>query len=172
MKKQQTKVKLMIQIFLFCYLFLLNTFFSFAQQTNPSVAVVNLHVPRNIVDAGYRTNLDRSETMVGTITTALVQSRRFRVIERSRIDQIIREQGFQRSELSDTQVIRIGRLLGVQKIVTGEFPNITTGGYSGIVNIRLVDVESGTIEAAASRSIHSSSDFLTVANNLVEDLLK
>ena len=172
--KNNKCISMIIKTVLFCSLFFLNAYVLYAQQANPTVAVVNLHVPGDRHGTFYASSVNRSEEMVGAITTSLVQSRRFRVIERSRIDQIIREQGFQRSELSDDQVIRIGRLLGVQKIVTGEFPNFTaTSVAGGTISIRLIDVETGFIEAAASQSVRQFQEsFVNTAIQLVQDLLR
>jgi len=148
------KIKSVTSIF-FYFLFFINVF-SLHSQEKPRVAIVNLHVPRNLNtslnptlnpadDSLYQTSLGSTEVMVGILTTFVVNSKKFRVVERSRIDQIIREQGFQKSQLSEAQVIRIGRILGVHKIITGEFDIYT-------LNIRLIDVETGDIEAAVSIS--------------------
>ena len=141
---------------LFVLAFFSNSISANAQETKPTIAAVNLHVPSNAATThmgiwDYEQNLNRAEEMLGIITTEIVNSKKFRVIERSRIDQIIREQGFQKSQLSDSQVIRIGKLLGVNKILTGEFPG--TGYGDGTVSVRIINVQSGEIEAAASVTI-------------------
>ena len=146
-------------------LFLVNAFSLFSQETRASVAIVDLHVSRNVLDRGsLYANISRAESMVGILTTELVNSRRFRVIERSRIDQIIREQGFQRTQLSEAQVVRVGRILGVNYIITGE--------VSHIINIRLINVETGEIVAAASDLFGGRRSSIDIGRALINDLLR
>jgi len=160
---------------LFVLAFFSNTIFANAQETKPTIALVNLHVPNNATGYSaryeYEQCLNNAEEMLGALTTALVNSRKFRVIERSRIDQIIREQGFQKSQLSDTQVIRIGRILGVNKIITGEFPFRSVD--QGTVSIRIIDVQSGEIEAAESVriSVYMQIWYIDYAKKLIDELL-
>jgi curli biogenesis system outer membrane secretion channel CsgG len=164
---------------LFVVVFISNAFYVNAQERS-RIAVVNLQITNT--RAVSQSSLWRSiedirasgDNMLGAISTGIINSRRFSVIERSRIDQIIREQGFQRSQLTDAQVVRIGRLLGVNKIVTGEY-----GESSGdtlwnrlVVNIRLIDVETGEIESAASVSGNTNNDVVELAQRLIRQLIQ
>jgi hypothetical protein len=160
---------------LFVLAFFSNSISANAQETKPTIALVNLHVPNNATGYSakyeYETCLNNAEEMLGALTTALVNSRKYRVIERSRIDQIIQEQGFQKLQLSDSQVIRIGRILGVKKIITGEFP--FRSADHGTVSIRIIDVQSGEIEAASSVriSVYMLNWYIDYAKKLIDELL-
>ena len=82
-------------------------------------------------------------------------------MERSRIQQIIKELGLQGTQNISARAAEIGNLLGVQKIITGELIydaknyHWTECGIPIKVNLRLIDVESGGIEAAISTDNYS-----------------
>ena len=64
------------------------------------------------------------------------------MIERTQIDKAIEEQGFQRSRMTESQMVRIGKILNVSKIVIGDV-NVVMKQYN--VDVRVINVESGTI---------------------------
>jgi hypothetical protein len=76
------------------------------------------------------------------------------MVERTQIDRVIDEQGFQRSSLTEDQMVRIGEILNVSKIVVGDV-NIARGQYN--VDVRVVNVEGGTIAAAEGAAFEGSS---------------
>ena len=78
----------------------------------------------------------------------------YTMVERTQIDRVIDEQGFQRSSLTDDQMVRIGEILNVSKIVLGDV-NIARGQYN--VDVRVVNVEGGTIAAAEGAAFEGSS---------------
>jgi curli biogenesis system outer membrane secretion channel CsgG len=85
----------------------------------------------------------KANELTSILTTELVKTNRFRVVERARIQEILDEQGFQDTQAASAQAVKIGRLLGIHKIITGEY-----GGWDGHTTIRFIDVETGDIEAA------------------------
>ena len=78
----------------------------------------------------------------------------YTMVERTQIDRVIDEQGFQRSSLTEDQMVRIGEILNVSKIVLGDV-NIARGQYN--VDVRVVNVEGGTIAAAEGAAFEGSS---------------
>ena len=78
----------------------------------------------------------------------------YTMIERTQIDRIIDEQKFQRSSLTESQMVRIGELLNLSKIVIGDV-NIVMGQYN--VDVRVINVESGTIAATEGATFAGSS---------------
>ena len=78
----------------------------------------------------------------------------YTMIERTQIDRIIDEQQFQRSSLTESQMVRIGELLNLSKIVIGDV-NIVMGQYN--VDVRVINVESGTIAATEGATFAGSS---------------
>ncbi|MBN2135174.1 MAG: hypothetical protein JW737_05550 [Acidobacteria bacterium] len=95
------------------------------------------------------------------LVTALVESGNFSVIERQKIDMLLAEQGFGESgRVTPQSAAKIGKLLGVQIIITGsvtQFGREETGGgiaglvggkvveWSGALDARMINVDTGEI---------------------------
>ena len=78
----------------------------------------------------------------------------YTMVERAQIDKAIDEQGFQRSKMTESQMVRIGQILNVSKIVVGDV-NVVMGQYN--VDARVINVESGTIAATEGATFAGSS---------------
>ena len=95
--------------------------------------------------------LTESEVRILTdrLRAELVDTGVFKVVERERMEEILREQGFQQSGLCDTDacVVEIGRLVGVSRIVAGTIGKL---GNTYTTTVRLINVETGEIIARAS----------------------
>lgn len=91
---------------------------------------------------------------LSAIFTTYFRPAGYTMVERTQIDRVIDEQGFQRSSLTEDQMVRIGEILNVSKIVLGDV-NIARGQYN--VDVRVVNVEGGTIAAAESAAFEGSS---------------
>lgn len=78
----------------------------------------------------------------------------YTMIERTQIDRIIDEQQMQRHSLTESQMVRIGEILNLSKIVIGDI-NIVMGQYN--VDVRVVNVESGTISATEGATFDGAS---------------
>ena len=74
----------------------------------------------------------------------LVNTGKFKVMERSNMDKILKEQGFQQTEYCNTTecTVKIGQLLSVNIIMTGSVTKLG-GIYS--INVRMLDVRTGQI---------------------------
>jgi len=77
----------------------------------------------------------------------------YTMVERTQIDRVISEQGFQRSSLTEAQMVRIGEILNLSMIVIGDI-NVVAGEYN--VDVRIVSVESGVIIATDGESFKGS----------------
>lgn len=67
---------------------------------------------------------DASEKVTGPFTAKLMETRRFDLVERARIDQVIQELKLGMSGLVDAQSVKeAGRLLGADAIIVGEITN-------------------------------------------------
>lgn len=77
----------------------------------------------------------------------------YTIIERSQIDRIISEQNMQRSNLTESQMIRIGELLNLSCIVIGDV-NVVMSEYN--VDVRVINVESGVVIATAGKAFTGS----------------
>lgn len=100
------------------------------------------------------------EAAADEFVTQLFQSGRFSVIEREQINAILAEQDFgQSGRVNPTQAAELGRILGVQVIVTGSITKFSIdekgGGIGGIgvryaeadttLDVRLIDVNTAEI---------------------------
>lgn len=101
------------------------------------------------------------------LATAIVKTGAFRVIERNKINTVLKEQNFgQSGRVDSSTAVQIGKLLGVKYIITGavtEYGQSRSGGggggvrvgkkgYHAAVDIRILDAETGEIVFADSAS--------------------
>lgn len=90
----------------------------------------------------------------------------YTMVERTQIDKAIDEQGFQRSKMTESQMVRIGQILNVSKIVVGDV-NVVMGQYN--VDARVINVESGTI-AATEGATFAGSSYRTTMQSIAQKL--
>jgi len=85
-------------------------------------------------DAAVITDIQRSE---------LVKTGAFKVLERSNMEKILAEQGFQQTGCTSQEcAIKLGKLLNVQRMIMGSAGKLFS---AFIVNIRIVDIQTGEI---------------------------
>ena len=111
----------------------------FAQTEKEHIAVVEL-----------RGEISESESAALTdkVINEILKSDKYLLFERSQMEDILREQGFQQTGCTNTEcAIEIGQLLGVKKIVFGYIGKVGTI-YS--ISLKMVNVESGEIEKSTS----------------------
>jgi curli biogenesis system outer membrane secretion channel CsgG len=99
-----------------------------------------------------------------TLEDALTQSGRFEVIAGSQRDRLLREQGFNNSDLVDPQqATKVGKLLSARYIIVGNALDVTVkkkgGGFSPIdfgseiktrIQIQMIDAETGIVKSSKS----------------------
>lgn len=91
---------------------------------------------------------------ISAIFTTYFRPSGYTMVERSQIDKVIDEQGFQRSSMTESQMVRLGKILNVSKIVVGDI-NVVMGQYN--VDVRVINVETGTIAATEGATFATSS---------------
>ena len=130
----------------------------------PTIAVMDFDY--GTIDYHWWGNYDIGKGMADQVMNALVDTNEFRVIERKKLDTVLAEQDFSNSDRaapSEAKRIKIGKLLGVQYIVTGSITKFSTEQKGGNVRIkgiglgagkaktevnltaRIIDVNTGTI---------------------------
>lgn len=111
------------------------------------------------------------------LINTLYESGKFSIVERSQIDQVLKEQKFQASELTYEQVAKVGRILGVKAVLVGtvnflaEHKNLdgsVTGEYN--VDVRAVDVESGEVVTTAGAAKSSGSTYRAMMEKIGRQL--
>jgi hypothetical protein len=91
----------------------------------------------------YSSDSNTSEYIIGELEYNLVNSGRFRIVDRRRLDQIRTEQNFHLSgEVSDASAISIGNMLGANIVILGE---ITGSGQNQRLILRAFDVTTAQI---------------------------
>lgn len=108
-----------------------------------------------------------SEALVLTdeLRSVMVQSSNYIVVERSNMESILTEQGFQQSGCTSAEcAVEAGKLLGVNKMVTGSIGKL---GELYNINLRLFDVETGQIGKAVSQKHKGSVEELLDAITLL-----
>jgi hypothetical protein len=83
----------------------------------------------------------------------LVQTGRYRIVERKDLDVIRKEQNLQISgDVDDETAVSIGRMAGARIVITGTILSYGAGKY---LTIKALDVETDQIQAASSRFFSS-----------------
>lgn len=91
------------------------------------------------------------EFLTEAMTTQLFGQGFWKLLERSRLDKLIKEQGFSQSALADPETaLAAGKLLGAQAILIGSYTEMKDGVR---LNLRLIHVGEGTVLAARSLMI-------------------
>ena len=87
----------------------------------------------------------------------------YTLVERTQIDRVIYEQRFQRGNLTQAQMVRIGEILNVSKVVIGDV-NLVMNQYN--VDVRVVNVESGAIAAKDGTTWRPGTSYRTMMSEL------
>ena len=127
--------------------------------------------------AGVGVNANEVEGLSDMLINTLYETKKFNIIERSQLNQVLKEQKFQSSDLSNEKLAQIGRILGVESILIGtvnflsEHKNID-GSYTGEYNVdvRAVDVETGEILTTAGATKSSNSTYRAMMEKIGKQL--
>ncbi len=117
-------------------LILILSFSLFAQQSKLNIAVNELK-PQGLDKSAAGIISDR-------IRSELINTGVFRVMERTEMETILKEQGFQHTGVCDDQscLIEVGQLLGVDRMVAGSVGKI---GSIYTISLRMINVATGEI---------------------------
>lgn len=91
------------------------------------------------------------------LADALLRTGELRLVERSQMQTVLREQGFQESGACDASgcVVEVGKLLGIRQGVVSSLGRL---GGSWVLNARLIDIGSGEILVSTQRSFEGNLD--------------
>jgi TolB-like protein len=104
------------------------------------------------------------------IQAGLYETGRFNIIERKKIQQILKEQGFQKTGVTTTeQAVEVGRILNVNNIVIGTVAKI---GKRIVITMQLIDVEMAKIILTDKVECDSEDLLTTAAKKLAEHFSK
>lgn len=122
-----------------------------AAMRQPTLAVMTLQ--------GRSIQPDEAEVLGEAITSQLKSLGKYRVIERSQIEKILAEQGFQNSGACDKSecAVEVGRIAGIDQMVVGSVGKL---GNTWSMVIRMVSVQTGEILASAQDAREGQVDVL------------
>jgi TolB-like protein len=104
------------------------------------------------------------------VTTAIVQTGCFQVVERQQLAKVLKEQDFELNDAVDQQTaVKVGELMGVDAIVIGSVLKL---GTQTELDSRVVKVQSGEILAAASSAYDLDPQIRSAVNTLTVALAK
>jgi TolB-like protein len=112
----------------------------------PNIAILDLSAKGvDSVDASVLSEKMRGE---------FINSKKFQVIERGAVEEVLKEQGFQQSGcMSNECVAEAGQLLGVKYMAAGSIGKIE---QTYLLSVRLINATNGKIEASAQKEITGS----------------
>jgi len=117
----------------------------------------------------FKANGGVSQQTVDGITAIFAtyfQPEGYTMVERTQIDKVIGEQGFQHNKNTDKQMVKIGKILNVSKVVVGDV-NLFLGNYN--IDARVVNLETGTIDAIQGAAF-SDTSYRKVIQELAQNL--
>lgn len=115
-----------------------------------------VHTEKTVAVLNF-TNLQGAETELGRFLaeefsiSLMNSSESLRVVDRSRVDFLLKEHGLKVSGLVDpSNAIQLGKVAGIQALVTG---TITPYGNNLRLTVKVIDIETASILAAAREEI-------------------
>lgn len=106
--------------------------------------------------------IDSGISMVITdiFTNQIQADGKYRVMERSQMNKVLGEQGFQNSGTCNSTecAVEIGRLLSIDKMFIGSIGKL---GESWVINIRMVNIRTGEILSDISKQVAGKADVLS-----------
>jgi len=133
--KKIISIMLIVTVFTFIFNYLPSL--SFAETKKEFIAVLDFDFKGGVAK-------DEASIITDRFRAHLVSTGKFDVMERSHMDKILKEQGFQQSGYcSSTECsVKIGQLLSVNRIIVGSVSKV---GSTYSINVRFIDVETGKI---------------------------
>jgi len=151
----------MKKIFLF-YALLSIVLISNAQQEKLRVAVLDPTTSGIAMDEGTKLAVQE------LISSTMVNTGRFIIIERSMIDKIIKEQAFQNGDMADnSQATEIGKLAGANKVVLSA---VSLVGGRNMLSIKIIDVLTASVDKQKAMVVNNA-DLLDVVEPMTLEVL-
>lgn len=104
-----------------------------------------------------------TESITDTISTKLLNSGRFRFVDRTKVDAIAKEVDFQKNSgfVDESKSVQMGRQLGAQLMLYGNFTSIqkTAGSTRDVYykfTMKLTNIESGLVEFQSEKEIRKT----------------
>lgn len=128
-----------------CIVTLVSFVFAFLYQNVPRVNAQEQKVALAVLDLEARGGLSPGEagSLTDRLRSELVELGAFDVLERGKMNEILKEQGFQQTGCTSSEcVVEIGQILGVQRMVAGSVGKV---GNVFTMDVRMFDMSSSKI---------------------------
>lgn len=84
------------------------------------------------------------------LINSLFSTGHYTIIERSQLDKVFREQGFQKNNVPDAVALKVGKIVGAKALVLGTVNKVTYNGLEEYnIDVRVVDAETGELVSTA-----------------------
>jgi TolB-like protein len=92
-------------------------------------------------------NAGEAETITELFSTSLQNSGRFVVVERNRIEAVLKEREFQAMQ-DEENVAKAGKILSIRKMFSGSIGKL---GAEYLVSVKMIDVESSRVDFSVTK---------------------
>ena len=115
-------------------------------------------IPCSILSLESRAGMKagEAESVTDMFSSALQNSGRFTVVERNKLNAVLQEQGFQAAQNGE-DAVKAGKILSVRKMFSGSIGML---GEKYIVNLKMIDVETGKIKSMPTEDFTGTIDDL------------
>ncbi len=121
-----------------------------------------------VMDLSTKVDSETAEAILDFLSNAFVNTNMLVVVDRSSIDKILKEQGFQSGDLADqTKAVKVGKLAGADYIVTGSLRQVSGTYY---LTVQILSSETGIVDGSCVSKATDSSQFYDMANDAVYKL--
>ncbi len=104
------------------------------------------------------------------LRSELINTGQFKVIERSAMSAILKEQSFSMSGCTDTAcAVQVGKLLSAKKMLVG---TVESWNNKVFINGRIIDVEKGVAEFAHKETVYSLNELDAGSANFAKNLAR
>ena len=111
---------------------------------------------------------DTAATVGDLLSTALINLKRFEVLDRANIDKVLKEQALQNSGCTASAcAVKLGNVLNVQKMVVGSVARL---GGKYLINVQFVDAEKGNVDIADKVTAMNDDDLLVKTDLLASKI--
>ena len=108
-------------------------------------AIGTISFSQKIAVLDFKAGAGISQSDVDGLSSTFVtyfSPRGYQLVERSQIIKVINEQGFQKTSLTEYQMVRVGQIMNLTKIVVGD---VNVVGGSPNLDVRVIDVQTGEV---------------------------
>jgi hypothetical protein len=117
-------------------------------QENFTIAVLDFE--------GFGISVSETQALTNRTRTLIFRSGKYQIVERGKMDEILKEQGFQQTGCTTEEcIVQVGQLLGVKFMLAG---SIGLVGSTYTIDMRIIDVETSKIYKSASQDVYGKID--------------